>query len=77
MGVSTNQEICKNTSGARIALFAAPLCVRLECTPGRSPNWLTQIPINGDSCRFKERTYKGLGAAWGSNQLRENRGCDH
>jgi len=53
-GMRTDNEARKNRARTTIVLFSASLRKSLEGSPGQSPHLRGQLPINTNSCFFKE-----------------------
>src|SRR2546430_7412141 len=47
--MSSNQEVCKNTTRPHIALLTPTFCVGLESSSCRSPHLLPQLPVDHNS----------------------------
>src|SRR5437870_10320484 len=47
--MSSNQEVCKNTTRPHIALLTPTFCVGLESSSRRSPHLLPQLPVDHNS----------------------------
>ena len=73
-GVSSDQEVSENPPRAQITMLSPPLRVASEGPSGRSPNLLTQFPIDRNSRVFEESIHEIFSSSRASYQFGENRG---
>ena len=73
-GVGSDQEVGKNTTGAKITLLSPALRVTTEGSSGRSPDGFVDFPIDGNPRVFKEGIDEIFAAARAGDQFSKNGG---
>jgi len=72
--MSSDQEVRKNPSCARVAMLATPFRIASERSAGRSPYRFGQMPVDRDSGVFKEPIHEIFSSTGTRYQFGKDRG---